>query len=321
SLYENYKFSESIKIYKSILEKLSKREKTKVFQEYSKKITKKIDVTQETGTSFITNRVKSYCELAEKKNFQLRLARDRGKTLDIIEKEESIQESLINARRTLEYSEFSNQELMDYYNSTVQRINSDKRTSLAKLLRKGDLKYKKEEITKWDAFNRSLLFPGFGQISEKPEKFKSSVIFFTAIPLATIGALSYINYYNQQKKYNSMTGTPFLMSAFFPDYAPVFIASDMNTFNSQRKKVDSSYSLMSASLGIYSLFYIYSLIDVLYFTDRTEVLGSLDPNNLHLVKLDKGGFNVSLNRIPADSTNSIFPSLENKYSIFYSYSW
>jgi hypothetical protein len=206
-LYETYKFSQARKEYDKIYKLITSRPQTKAYKDYATKLQSKINATKETGTSFVDNRVRAYCSLAEKRNFQRQLAIDKGKTFEVIEMEDAIRESMLDARKTLQKSEFASYELFAFYNKTVERINSDKKTPIAKTIAKSDVQLEEiNEITKPIAIQRSLLFPGYGQISERPDKIKGKILNYSGIVFAVSSAISTLNFGIQQRNFDRIKG-------------------------------------------------------------------------------------------------------------------
>ena len=310
-LYETYKFSQARKEYDKIYKLITSRPQTKAYKDYATKLQSKINATKETGTSFVDNRVRAYCSLAEKKNFQRQLAIDKGKTFEVLEMEEAIQDSMLDARKTLQKSEFASDELFAFYNKTVERINSDKKTPVAKIIAKSDVQLEEiNEITKSIAIQRSLLFPGYGQISERPDKIKGKILNYSGIVFAVSSAISILNFGIQQRNYDRIKGNDPKYYAVFSTYTNYFLLDDYQKFQSARERVNSSYQMMNASLGIFAAIYLYNVIDIIFFMDRKEILGKIE---------DKNGFDFKVARIPTGLGSS--SSIDERYTFTYTYSW
>lgn len=320
-LYETYKFSQARKEYDKIYKLITSRPQTKAYKDYATKLQSKINATKETGTSFVDNRVRAYCSLAEKKNFQRQLAIDKGKTFEVLEMEEAIQDSMLDARKTLQKSEFASDELFAFYNKTVERINANKKTPVAKTIAKSEIQLEEsEEITKAIAIRRSLLFPGYGQISERPDKLKSKIIFYTGFGLATSIVLTGINFQTHQNSYNKMEGTQPFLFILAPQYSTLFVIGDHQKFQSARSEVNTAYSLFTSSVALYTALYLYNLLDIIFFTDRKDVLGVNPFEKIFMAKTNKNGFDFKMARVPT-GVGSSTSALEQKYIFSYSYHW
>jgi len=316
-LYENYKFSQARQEYDRIYKKIVSRPKTETYKVYSEKLMSKINATSETGISFVDNRVRAYCSQAEKTDFQRQLAADKGKTFEAIEMEESIKESMLDARKTLQKSEFASDELFAFYNQTVERINYRKKIPMAKAIYKSEIK-SEEEITRVKAIQRSLIFPGYGQISERPDKLKSKLIFYSGFALVGSIFFSGVNYFNHQNSYNSLQGTSPAVFVIGYQYAGFFALQDHQKFESARSEVNNAFSIFTTSLILYTGLYLYNLLDVIFLTDRKEVLGVNPFEKIFWAKANESGFNFKMSKIPAGASSS---EIEQKYIFSYSYHW
>ncbi|HNN82197.1 MAG TPA: hypothetical protein PKL30_25180, partial [Leptospiraceae bacterium] len=319
--YENYRFSQAIREYKKIYTIIASRPQTKSYKEYLAKLQKKIEATKETGASFVDNRVKAYCSMAEKKNFQRQLAVDKGKTFEVNDAEDSIKDSLLDARKTLQKSEFASEQLFDFYNKTVERINSDKRESLGKRIEKTDVDLEEsQEITKEIAIRRSLLFPGYGQYSERPDKLKGKIMVGAGFVLVGSIFLTGVNYYVQQKAYNNLEGTSPAYFAGFSQYSSIFAYNDYQKSHSARSNVIGAYSFFTTSLFLYAALYVYNVLDIIFFTDRKEVLGLNTFQKTLMASINQSGFNFNISRVNTALGNSN-SNLEQKYNFSYTYQW
>lgn len=320
-LYENYKFSQARKEYDKIYKKIVSRPQTKAYKDYAAKLLSKMNATKETGTSFVDNRVRAYCSLAEKKNFQRQLAIDKGKTFEVIEMEDAIQDSMLDARKTLQKSEFASDELFTFYNKTVERINSGKKEPIARTIAKSEVQVEESnEITKSIAIQRSLLFPGYGQISERPDKLKSKVILYSGMGLAGSIVITGLNFFSHQRAYDKTEGTQPVVFIVGYQYANLFVLQDYQKFQSARNEVNNAYSLFTASLALYTALYVYNLLDVIFFTDRKEVLGANPFEKIFMARTKENGFDFKMARVPT-GVGSSSSALEQNYIFSYSYHW
>ncbi len=325
-LYENYKFSQAKQIYKKIYYTIRSRPQTKVYKEYSTKLLSKINAVTETGTSFVDNRVRAYCNAAEKKNFQSQLAFDKGRTFEAIAADEEVQDSMLDARKTLQKSEFASEQLFAFYNDTVERLNKDKKNPVAKSIEKVHIEFEDSgEVTKGMAISRSILFPGYGQISERPDKLKSKLIYYSGFASLAALTVSTVNFYSAQRKYDREQGTdPALFAVVSQQNAPLlglsFINSDYEKFTPLRENLRRAENYLNTSIALYAGIYIYSLVDILFFTNRTEILGIKEMNDRILAKSNENGFGFKMARTPTSmpTANSGF---EQNYIFSYSHHW
>jgi hypothetical protein len=324
-LYENYKFSQAKKVYQKIYDTILSRPQTKVYKEYSAKLLSKINAVTETGTSFVDNRVRAYCNAAEKKNFQRQLAFDKGNTFEAIAADEEVQDSMLDARKTLQKSEFASNQLFAFYNDTVERLNKDKKNPVAKSIEKVHIEFEDSgDVTKGMAIRRSIFFPGYGQISERPDKLKSKLIYYSGFASLAALTLSTVNFYSAQRNYDRAEGIePLVIAAFGRESSPVFyyfIYSDYQSFTPLRENLRRAENYLNTSIFLYAGIYIYSLVDILFFTNRTEILGFKEMNDRILAKGNENGFGFKMARTPTSmpTANSGF---EQNYIFSYSHHW
>jgi hypothetical protein len=77
---------------------------------------------------------------------------------------------------------------------------------------------------------------------------------------------------------------------------------------------------MTTTLAIYVGIYLYNIADILFFTDRREVLGANPFERLFMAKSKENGFDFNMARVPA-GVGSSASAVEQKYIFSYSYHW
>jgi hypothetical protein len=125
SLYDSYKFSPAIRDYNQILSKLKSKPNTPTYTAYRDRIKTKIDTTKITGTSFIKNKFNTYINIAKSKNPAYGGFRDTKKEKEAEEISDVIEDALLGAKNILILSEFSDETMLNEYNTLVDRINRD----------------------------------------------------------------------------------------------------------------------------------------------------------------------------------------------------
>lgn len=259
-LYNQYKFSEAHDGYKEISSELSQKT-SKEYDTFKKQIQKKMKIAHETGTYNLLNKVRSYCDYAEKVNLQASLKKD----LDADDKEANklLQESkdaLENAKLAIESdSAFSNPNITQYYNSTYATINnrSEKKGENIigeKIKNQDEMQMEKGRTAK----KFDYLLPGAGLIYYGD----SNGYYFAGAFLASL-ALSYSSYqnYNSIKTEYSQTDTFWALLAISnPNQSYLMMSLSNAQLEPIRTKAESEIDSLNIFTFLAAGIYTFNLI-------------------------------------------------------------
>jgi hypothetical protein len=291
-MYDNFTFTEAHREYRDIFSALKNKE-GEGYLLYKNKIEKKILATQSTGKSFVTSRVKAYCDLAEREYLVYSLEKNQFSFFNKIQAENKIEEYLEEAERILKKSDFASRETIDSYNRLVSLIN-EKRDRESRLGRF----FHRDDAFSIESFNqirrdKSYFFPGRGHIYVDPGEYKSKFLYYGgwAAFWYTLyaGNKTYVNF----NRYISFERTS---SSYYTDLdassVHLIYLNDSLRQNFLHNKYSLSNQEFNTSIGIFSLFYFVSLIDAFTYSDSNSSMGWKDPNTLPLIKLDTGVIQV-----------------------------
>jgi hypothetical protein len=322
-MYDSYKFSPAIREYNQILSKVKSKPNTPTYIAYRERIKTKIDTTKVTGTSFIKNKFSTYLNLAKSKNPAYGGFRDTNKEKEAQEIRGVIEDALLGAKNILSLSEFSDESMLNEYNSLVDRINRDNSEYAVRFAERLERsKLRTGEIETVGVEYPFFHFPGFPQrAAENNEKagnysLKSNIMYYGSIASLTIFGLGVIKYYTDYSDYKSLSSTSPVLYYVAPELAPVILASDQTKFKESYHKVESDAQLINSGFGIFGALLIFSHIDLLTTTKKVDTLGRMD--GFPLFPLEKG--QIGLNAKP----HSFVPGqrlmgIEMQYNIEYSY--
>ncbi len=287
-MYDNFSFTEAHREYRDIFSALKNKE-GEGYMSYKTKIDKKIQATQSTGKSFVTNRVKAYCDLAEREYLVYSLEKNQFSFFNKIQAENKIEEYLEEAESILKKSDFASRETIDSYNRLVSLIN-EKRDRESRLGRF----FHRDDAFSIESFNqirreKSYFFPGRGHMYVDPGEYKSKFLYYGgwAAFWYTLyaGNKTYINF----NRYSSFERTS---SVYYTELNATTINLIYLNESLHQNHLQNRYKLsaqeLNTSLGVFSLFYFVSLFDALTYSDTMGKMGSKDPNSIPLIKLDSG---------------------------------
>jgi hypothetical protein len=292
-LYDSYKFSPAIREYNQILSKVKSKPNTSTYITYRDRIKTKIDTTKVTGTSFIKNKFNTYLNIAKSKNPAYGGFRDTKKEKEAEEISDVIEDALLGAKNILTLSEFSDESMLNEYNTLVDRINRDNAeygVRFAERLERSKLR--SGEIEKVGIDYPLFHFPGKPQrTAENNEKsgnysIKSSILYYGSIASVTLFSLGAVKYYTDFSEYKSLSSVSPAIYYLSPDLAPVLLASDQSKFKDSYQRVESSAQMVNGGLGIFGLMALFSHIDLLTTNKKVDTLGSRD--GLPLYQFEKG---------------------------------
>lgn len=291
-MYDNFSFTEAHREYRDIFSALKNKE-GEGYMSYKTKIDKKIQATQSTGKSFVTSRVKAYCDLAEREYLVYSLEKNQFSFFKKIQAENKIEEYLEEAESILKKSDFASRETIDSYNRLVSLIN-EKRDRESRLGRF----FHRDDAFSIESFNqirieKSYFFPGRGHMYVDPGEYKSKFLYYGgwAAFWYTLyaGNKTYINF----NRYSSFERTS---SFYYTDLNATTINLIYLNESLHQNHLQNRYKLsaqeLNTSLGVFSLFYFVSLFDALTYSDTMGSMGSKDPNTIPLIKLDSGVIQV-----------------------------
>jgi hypothetical protein len=322
-MYDSYKFSPAIREYNQILSKVKSKPSTPTYIAYRERIKTKIDTTKVTGTSFIKNKFNTYLNLAKSKNPAYGGFRDTNKEKEAQEIRGVIEDALLGAKNILSLSEFSDESMLNEYNSLVDRINRDNSEYAVRFGERLERsKLRTGEIETVGVEYPFFHFPGFPQRTvENNEKarnysLKSNIMYYGSIASLTIFGLGVIKYYTDYSDYKSLSSTSPVLYYIAPELAPVLLASDQTKFKESYQKVESDAQLINSGFGIFGALLIFSHIDLLTTTKKVDTLGRMD--GFPLIPLEKGqiGLNAKPHSFVSDQR---VMGIEMQYNIEYSY--
>ena len=317
-LYDSFSFTEAQKEYKDIYSTLQYKDGDG-YRSYKIKIDKKIQATQSTGRSFVTSRVKSHCDLAEREYLLYSLEKKEFSFFKKVQAEYKIEEYLEEAESILKKTDFATQETIDSYNRLVSLIN-EKRDRESRLGRF----FHKDDAFSVESFNqirrdKSYFFPGWGHIYVEPGEYKSKFLYYGGW-----GAFWYTLYAGNKAymNYADYSGFERTSSTYFTSLDGNSIRLIYLNDTLRQNHLEDRYKLnaqeFNTSIGIFSLFYFVSLFDALTYSETNNSLGMKDPNSIPLLKLDSGSLQLraGANLAPTQFSPRI-PTPELQYNLEY----
>jgi hypothetical protein len=194
-----------------------------------------------------------------------------------------IEDALLGAKNILSLSEFSDESMLNEYNSLVDRINRDNSEYAVRFAERLERsKLRTGEIETVGVEYPFFHFPGFPQRAvENNEKagnysLKSNIMYYGSIASLTIFGLGVIKYYTDYSDYKSLSSTSPVLYYVAPELAPVLLASDQTKFKESYQKVESDAQLINSGFGIFGALLIFSHIDLLTTTKKVDTLGRMD---------------------------------------------
>ena len=281
--YDNFFFTEAFREYKDIFSSLQSRD-GEGYNSYRIKIEKKVRATETTGKSFVAGRVKSYCDLAEREYLEYSLKKKEFSIFARFQAENKIEEYLENAENILKKSDFATQEVIDSYNRLVSLINEnkDRESRVGRFFHKDDA-FSTDSMNQI-RMDKSLYFPGNGHIYVEPGELKSKFLYYGGWAsfwyVLYAGNKTYITY----NQYSSFERTPTFYYLYLNSTGGNLIAlNDTFKINQLHSDYQRTAIEFNNSLGIFSVFYMVSLIDAFTYSDEKNIIGKNDLNSIKLI--------------------------------------
>jgi hypothetical protein len=263
SMYDSYKFSPAIRDYNQILSKLKSKPNTPTYTAYRDRIKTKIDTTKITGTSFIKNKFNTYINIAKSKNPAYGGFRDTNKEKEAEEISDVIEDALLGAKNILILSEFSDETMLNEYNTLVDRINRDNSEYAVRFAEKLERsKLRTGEVETVGVEYPFFHFPGMPQrdrelaVKDNNGKvsFKSSTLIYGSYFSVILTGLGSLLYQIDYQSYQNTTGTsPILYYALTQNSGSLgflLMAQDQAKFSSAYSKVESSAGIVNGGIGL-----------------------------------------------------------------------
>ncbi len=284
-MYDNFFFTEAYREYKDILSSLQNKEGDG-YTSYRAKIEKKIKATETTGKSFVAGRVKSYCDLAEREYLEYSLKKKEFSILSRFQTENKIEEYLESAENILKKSDFAVPEVIDSYNRLVSLINEnkDRESRIGRFFHKDDA-FSTDSMNQI-RIDKSLYFPGNGHIYVEPGEFKSKFLYYGGWASFWYVLYSGNKTYMSFNEYSTFERTPSSYYIYLNSTGGNLLAfNDTLKINQLYSDYQRTAGEFNNSLGIFSIFYMVSLLDALTYSDEKNIIGKNTPNSIKLLEL------------------------------------
>ncbi len=316
SLYDNYQFSTAMERYEFLKNKVggSIRQNSTESKTLIAKIEKKIKVTQDTGTSYYANQIRTYCNLAERENIKINLKRVKGEDYSTT----NIKENIRKAEQIIRNNTLIDNDTLVYYNNVVRTLNKEG-DRLGTLLQKQDIG-KKVIIEENGDYSMELnlsgakpfLFPGWGHLDKNTNSERGSFYRSTGFVVLGMIGLSYLNYTQKSADYKSTDILPFYLISSSNGLIPALIYSDL-ALKDSRTQYETSINYVNGSIGLFGLLYVVSLIDY-GFTDDFKT-----SDGWRIKGMEYGRWDVKTERNVLQGLGNL--GLDEKVNLQYRMSW